>query len=458
MRTPRPSTRSSRTRGTPYQPTPDETIQAEHEFYRCANRHRAYLNILPTHSQRGMPYYTPALTGSGKDVKCDWTNWDKRFAGVLDGSIFDDKQPVPYFYLPQNLHWPYGYTHDASLKDQRLNWRSDRQYEADHALLIQKTPEYLEEWKAVARQMVDHFAVRGWTKTTFQVYLNHTNQANANSPWRIDEPYDKFGFSVLKYYADLTHQAFANDKGVTVKYRLDLGHFYCRTPTMQCRNPKKYDLPLAQNGGGPDLLEPSVDLWYVGLVHAFGNRAKVAEVGARDRNKEMFIYGGGQQITDGMTVHRSLLWYMYDLKERGYCAWNDGCRDVGEALSAGQSGGDFLWYSGKEVGFAGPVPSLRMKAWRRGSYDADYLALAEKKTSREKVAAVTRNLLTCRKGLMPTQKTVELPLPNNNPEDYEVARLRLASMILGKDVSGTAGFKGPIDGPPLAPVDQITNY
>lgn len=88
----------------PYQPTPDATIQAEHEFYRCAGRHRAYLNILPTHSQRGKPYYTPALTGHGKDTKCDWTNWDKRFGGVLDGSIFDDKQPVPYFYLPCNLH------------------------------------------------------------------------------------------------------------------------------------------------------------------------------------------------------------------------------------------------------------------------------------------------------------------------------------------------------------------
>ena len=415
----------------PYQPTPEAAIQAEHEFYRCASRHRAYLNILPTHSQRGRPRYAPMLRGKGKDVQCDWTHWDKRFGPVLDGSIFDDKEPPPYFYLPFNLHWPWGYSHDEKLADRRLNWRAKRQYARDHTVLINQ--EYLDEWEAVARQTVKHFAEKGWTKTTYQVYLNHSNQSNANSPWRLDEPYDRWGFQVLAYYANLTHKVFKNDLGVKVRYRLDLGHFYCRTPTCRCYKAKKYDLPLAQNGGGPNLLEPAVDIWYIGVSHAFGNRAKVREVGARDPNKEMFMYGGGQQVTDGAPAHRSLFWYLYDFRERGYCAWNQGCRDP--KLPLRKTGGDHVWYSGKGLGLVGPVPSLRMKAWRRGSYDAEYLILAEKKSSREKVTAILKRICDYKR-THPKYKVIEFPYPNSNPEDYEVARLKLASIILGREAAG----------------------
>ena len=163
-----------------YAATSEETIEAEHNFYRSANLHRCFLNIMPVHSQRGTPYYTPALSGKGANVKCDWTNWDKRFKGVLDGSIFEDKEPVPYFYLPFNLHWPWGYTHDSSLKDRRLNWRKDPDLAKDHTKII--TQEYLDEWKEVAKQYVEHFSKEGWKKTSYQVYFNHTDAENANSP------------------------------------------------------------------------------------------------------------------------------------------------------------------------------------------------------------------------------------------------------------------------------------
>lgn len=437
----------------PYLPTSDETIQAEHEFYRCANRHRAYLNILPTHSQRGKPFYAPALMGQGKTVRCDWTYWDKRFGPALDGSIFDDGEPLPYFYLPFNLHWPWGYSHDKQLDDRRLNWRKAPEYAKDHTLLIH--PEYLDEWKAVAGQMIAHFAERGWTRTTYQVYLNHSDQANANSPWRLDEPYDRWGFQTLAYYADLTHRVFANTKGVKVKFRLDLGHFYCRTPTMRCHHPKKYDLPLSREGGGAELLEPVVDIWYIGTPHTFGNRAKVYEVGARDEDKEMFVYGGGQQVEDGATVHRSLHWYLYDFKEKGYCAWNEGCRAPETPLE--KSGADHVWYSAKGLGLMGPAPSLRMKLWRRGSFDAEYLILAEQKSSREAVIQIL-NWICEYKKYHPKYTHIDFPYPNNNPEDYEIARLKLASIILGREVGGDLTFRGRIDGPPQQPVEQITGY
>lgn len=437
----------------PYLPTPTETIRAEREFYRCANRHRAYLNIMPIHSQRGTPRYAPALSGRGKQTKCDWRHWDERFGEVLDGSAFDDGEPVPNFYLPFNLHWPWGYSHDAKLVDHRLNWRARPEYSRDHTKLIKQ--EYLDEWEAVASQCVAHFAEKGWDKTTYQIYFNHSNQENSNSPWRLDEPYDQWGFQVLAYYADLTHRVFRNDLGINVKYRLDIGHFYCRTPTCQCYKAKKYDLPLAKNGGGPELLEPVVDVWYIGTSHTWGNRAKVREVGRRDARKEMFAYGGGQQVLDPAPQHRSLYWYLHEFGEKGYCAWNQGCRDPEEPLR--KSGGDHVWYVGKKLGFQGPVPSFRMKLWRRGSYDADYLALAEKKASRPEVMAILKKLCEYRK-THPKYKVIDFPYPNNNPNDYEVARLKLASIILGRSVAKGAKFTGRIEGPPLEAIDQITNY
>jgi len=50
------------------------------------------------------------------------------------------------------------------------------------------------------------------------------------------------------------------------------------------------------------------------------------------------------------------------------------------------------------------------------------------------------------------------PYPNNNPEDYEAARLKLASIILGKDVARHMKFKGRIAGPPQEALDQIRGY
>ncbi|MFH1074158.1 MAG: hypothetical protein V1752_03625 [Candidatus Firestonebacteria bacterium] len=437
----------------PYLPYSDEVIEIEHEFYRCANKHRAYLNILPVHSQRGTPRYTPVLSGKGKDVKCDWTNWDKRFEGVLNGSIFEDKEPVPYFYLPFNLHWPWGFSHNSSLTDHRNNWRAKPEYAKDHTKLINK--EYLDEWEAVAKQYIEHFKEKGWNKTTYQVFLNHSDQENANSPWRLDEPYDRWGFQVLSYYAKLTHKVFENDSGINVKYRLDLGHFYCNTPTMQCYKAKKYDLSLSQGGGGAELLEPNVDLWYIGVTHSFGNREKINKVRTKDTAKEMFMYGGGQSLKDSAVVHRSLFWYLYDFKERGYCAWTEGC--FNPLQPAKTEGSDHVWYSGRALGFNGPVPSLRMKLWRRGSFDAEYLLLAEKKSSRENVMKIFKQVCEYKKN-DPDYRKVDFPYPDNNPEDYELARLNLASVILGTDISGGMKFKGRISGPPQKQVDQIKGY
>ena len=102
-------------------PSP-EHVAALHEYYKCAHDHRAYMNIMMQHSQRGYGLLTPALNGTGTDVTCDWTYFDERFGPVLSGELFDDNEPVPVFQIGFNLHWPWGYSHDVNREDHRLNW------------------------------------------------------------------------------------------------------------------------------------------------------------------------------------------------------------------------------------------------------------------------------------------------------------------------------------------------
>lgn len=430
----------------PYAPAPKDVIEAEHAFYRMFNRHRMYLNIMPVHSQRGAPYYTPMLKGDGKDTKCDWKHWDERFGPVLSGEIFDDKQPPPCFYLPFNLHWPYGYSHDEKMADQRINFRKNpKDYKAS------LVPAYEETFEAVAKQYIEHFAEKKWTQTAFQVYLNHTNAENANSPWRLDEPYDKYGFAVLQWYAKLTNKYMRdNDRGVKVRYRIDIGHWNCRDPKCQCYKPKQWE-----PDDGEGMLEPHIDHWYIGTVHTYGAKHKLPKLLAKGPYKEAYIYGGGDLIGGVSTRQRGLFWTLHDLGNRGFCAWK-----VGTAPATGGkelNGGDSVCYSGTALGFAEPLPSMRMKQWRRGSYDAEYIKLAAAKDA-ARTQEVVRAFVSYKQ--IPGDKyvVVEYPHTLNNPADYDLARVELAGLILGTDLLKGRKRSGAIDGPPDVFVDQITGY
>jgi hypothetical protein len=449
----------------PWLALPPEYLQEEQEYYKCANRHRAYLNVNLYKCPRGRGLATPDLKGSGKDVRCDWTHFDKRFGPVLSGELFEDKEPVPNFALGFNLHWPYGYSHDPKETDQRLNWlqgepevkdkwassvnwKNAGENRRDCSLLIKKTPAYLEEWDAVAKQSIEHFAAKAWTKPKYQVYLVLGPDVRDKSPWRLDECYNIWDFKAHNYYGELAKRTFQNDKGLNFRYRIDIGNFYPNSPTFQ--DPKKrfklYDLTPEQGGGGRELLEPVVDQFYV-VCHAFfGNRQKVAEVGSRDANKEMFAYQGGT-ILDLAAQHRALPLHLYDYQGRGFMAWNSGFNvDPAAAIKEPNPGNDHVWYAAKKgLGFKGPAPSLRMKLWRRGSFDVEYAVLAAKKSSREKAMEVlNKNILDYKKDPVSSYEVVEWPYPCNNPEDYELARLKLASIILGLDLTGGRKFEGRI--------------
>jgi len=99
---------------------------------------------------------------------------------------------------------------------------------------------------------------------------------------------------------------------------------------------------------------------------------------------------------------------------------------------AGSGNGDgTLFYPGQDRifpdedrGFPGPLSSVRMKMYRRGVQDAEYMWLAEQAGHREDVRALLEEYLPD-----PVWEPPKKPRWSNRNADYERARRRLAEMI-----------------------------
>jgi hypothetical protein len=74
-------------------------------YYRVGHAHRTCVNALP-YSQGGSVRHAPKWDGE----RLDWTEWDKRFGPLLNGSAFADLPrravPLDSFYLPLHENWP----------------------------------------------------------------------------------------------------------------------------------------------------------------------------------------------------------------------------------------------------------------------------------------------------------------------------------------------------------------
>ena len=147
--------------------TSEKNLRCERGVFRTAHDHRMFFHYLPYgHSGYVPPSFAPPLEGEGRNRRVsDWADWDNHWGPYLDGSAFKNTrrgpQPVKRFYLPLNLHWP-----------------------ADFVKYYQ--PGYEAEWRAVGRDMAEHFKEKGWTGTRFDFFLNH-KQRFRFFPWDTEE-------------------------------------------------------------------------------------------------------------------------------------------------------------------------------------------------------------------------------------------------------------------------------
>jgi hypothetical protein len=111
----------------------------------------------------------------------------------------------------------------------------------------------------------------------------------------------------------------------------------------------------------------------------------------------------------------------------------------------GANGNGVLVYPGTDVlfpassyGIAGPIASLRLKHWRRGLEDVDYLALAAAKDPAAVAALVSKMVPSvlweqqCHDPVSDCSYTYAPASWSDNPDDWEAARAQLAHIIDGQ--------------------------
>lgn len=311
----------------------------EREFYRLAHRHRTVVNRVP-YSQSGRIDDGCAPVWDGKTL--DWSAWDRRFGPYFDGSAFADlprqRVPIDCFYLPMHENWP---------TPMEGNYNGD--YWADRAF----PPGYRANFVEVSRQMSRHINEKKWNDTLFQGFLNNKNNFKANgwsrgsSPWLLDEPASFQDFWALRYFGSAFHEGINQAPGqAKLVFRADISR-----PEWQ-----------------RDSLDGLLDYNVVGSAFRPYHRMVIDRKSA---NGELVLEYGGSNAIEAANV-QAVGWCLdtWALGGDGVIPW----QTIGRAESWSRADELALFYPGLSKG-AAPVPSIRLKAYRRGQQDVEYLTL-----------------------------------------------------------------------------------
>jgi hypothetical protein len=311
----------------------------ERDYYRLAHLHRTVLNRVP-YSQSGAVHDGCAPGWDGR--RLDWSAWDKRFGPYFDGSAFADlprrNVPLECFYLPLHENWP-----------TPIEGSYNGDYWADRAF-----PEgYRRTFVEVSRLIAEHSNAQGWNDTRFQCFFNgkHNYKARGwsrgSSPWLLDEPASFQDFWALRYFGTAFHEGTARAPGkARLLFRCDISR-----PEWQ-RNALDGLLDYNVVGGA---MRP-----YHRLV--FDRKAATGEL--------VVEYGGTNPIEEPNLQPVGWCIDSWSLGSDGVLPW----QTVGKGDSWTRADPLSLFYPGRTKG-ADPVPSIRLKAFRRGQQDVEYLML-----------------------------------------------------------------------------------
>ena len=368
---------------------PAAFMAMERKYYRLAHQHRMTLNVLP-YSQSGRVHWhsAPKLAGRGADMKIvDWKQWDDRYGPLLAGQAFSKAtgyvgpgkgKPIRHIYLPFHENWP------AKLADHFRPWPPPKDYNAFLKWQADLPPiekclskDYAAAWQTVLKQFQQHLTERKWTQTRYHVYLNNKyyfrrSGGRGISLWLLDEPMHADDFLALAYYGRLTRAAMVR------KALRDPN-----TPIIRVR-------PGTQVGGGQAIIDYRIDIsrpmhqrnWLDGVVdlnvcadQLYPQRRLIAyrKRVLRERywNYRMPPSFGKTNVPWAVWPVRSFCW-----GATGTLPWQTIASD-GDLYKADATA---LMYPGRKFGLTGPVPSLRMKAWRDGLQLAELLRMLKEKT------------------------------------------------------------------------------
>jgi hypothetical protein len=116
------------------------------------------------------------------------------------------------------------------------------------------------------------------------------------------------------------------------------------------------------------------------------------------KGKTLYFYSGTPVVTEPLIGSVRWGWLGYKYPADGICFWNatdwgDWDTDAPPGDPYTNAGGRYkgfsmVFYPGSKFGYDGPIPSLRLKAMRRGLQDYEYLRLLEKKGQHNSVELI----------------------------------------------------------------------
>ena len=399
-----------------------------HAYYRLAHLHRTNLDVLG-YSQRGEVNadFAPPLEGQGaRTTITSWKDWDQYFAPLLDGSAFDDLPrasiPITNMYLPFFENWPAklhsGYKFDYPQPRTQQEYRKQILQQALHAGPIQDdfTKDYKDRFSLVAKQFADHFRKNHWTRTRYLVYFNNKyywkkppsqseigyktpHGGGGSSWWLLDEPNHYDDFRAISFFGHLAKRWLGEFPDVPIILRTDIS----RVNWIR------------------DLLAGQIDLECASILFFQRNRFLLDN---RNRcGREYWNYGTSNSPSETNVAMRSWCWRVWLGGGDGLLPW---CAVKG--MDAWQQATPLtVFYVGKKFGKDEPFASLRLKAYRRGQQDVEYLvALARKPGWNRQMVTEAVDTTLARTNIVAGHSDTALSVPGSQqPTDEELDRLRL---------------------------------
>ena len=381
--------------------------EVELRYYQMAHRHRFH---------PGVAGYRPEIKIEGTKVTIDWPEYDKRLAKYFNGKAFAKAPgswgpgygvPIPHIQLPFN----------CNKRGRKGGWpvvMEKRKLDADGEKI----------WLETCRQFKEHFdADPTWRKVRKIVFLGG-----------LDESYYQEAYDAMIYFSKLTRKGLGKD---WFQYRIDGGY---NSPAMR-------------------QLHPYVDLW---VCHTAGwHQPKMLNF--RGKGVETWFYGpliyerkgnsgcGSNTFTDlDLLTNRGIGWAAWKHRS-GYCQWEFDAyymRSPSVARPAKAwdkrwtearnyrygrkpsefNGSGLLIYRGELIGKPGhPIPSIRLKAQRRGMQDYEYFWLL-REAGKGKLAdkLVDSIILVLPFGPENYRNT---NIWKHNPEKWEAARIKAGQAL-----------------------------
>lgn len=322
---------------------------------KAGHKDRAHVNLVPYGSSRTrMDMYLPdgrlmneaAFTNIAPGaVTTFWDDFVTAFDPALSGSLFNtglrQGTPLTGFYLSFHESFPLRYE----------PYYAAGQMDAYKAFT--NSPVYAQTFVNLVSNFAQLATTHHWTNAGFQVYFN-----NKLHPWDFDEPYDFWDFRALAWYEDLFDLGTAQKGGMDIKYRVDISR------------PQYHRKQL---DGKMDLAVISRELF------TFNRLCR--QIMERDGT---LVWNYSTAADVYKSGHNAEGWCLlaYAFGARGVLPWSTvKYVEPGYDYMAGVTNEDFQQRALYIVKSDGQTPeiysTLRMKAFRRGAQDCEYLHLAQ---------------------------------------------------------------------------------